>query len=132
MTNSDSLISPDFSSTKSLLIFQTMNQKILIIDDDKDFVLVISEILTKKKHQVFSAGTIEEGMALLQEKEPQVVFLDNQLPDGSGWSKTEHILACYPNIQLNLMSAFDVPKTSTATFRIMEKQLLLEELLNNF
>src|SRR5689334_19692398 len=109
-----------------------MNRKILIIDDDNDFVFIMSRILSKKNHTVFVAGTIEEGMAMLLEKNPEFVFLDNQLPDGLGWGKAEYILANHPNIQLNLISALDVPKTSTSSFRIIEKQLLLEELRNNF
>jgi DNA-binding NtrC family response regulator len=109
-----------------------MYQKILIVDDDNDFILLVTEILTKKKHQVFSAGTIAEGLVLLNEKAPDVVFLDNQLPDGSGWSKTEFILEKYPGIQLNLMSGLDVPKTTTTSFRILEKQQMLDELLTNF
>lgn len=109
-----------------------MYQKILIIDDDNDFILLVTEILTKKNHLVFSASTIAEGLVLLNEKIPDVVFLDNQLPDGSGWSKTEFILEKYPGIQLNLMSGLDVPKTSTTAFRILEKQQMLDELLSNY
>jgi DNA-binding response OmpR family regulator len=109
-----------------------MSRKVLIIDDDKEFGFIISKILLKKNHQVFVAGTIEEGMLMLQENEPEIVFLDNQLPDGLGWGKAEYILANYPNIQLNLISALDVPKTSTSSFQIWEKQQLIEELRNNF
>jgi two-component system OmpR family response regulator len=109
-----------------------MYKKILIIDDDNDFILLVTEILTKKNHQVFFASTIAEGLVLLDKNVPDVVFLDNQLPDGSGWSKTEFILEKYPNIQLNLMSGLDVPKTTTTSFRILEKQQMLEELLNNY
>lgn len=109
-----------------------MNRKILIIDDDTEYSYLVSKILSDKNHTIFSAETIEAGLALLKEKNPEVVFLDNQLPDGLGWEKAEFILANYPNTQLNLISALDVPKTSTSSFRIIEKQQLLEELKNNF
>lgn len=104
-----------------------MNQKVLIIDDDEGFVFILTRILSKT-HTVFAAATIQEGMALLQEKAPGCIFLDNQLPDGPGWAKAEYIMANYPNIELNLISALDVPKTTASSFRIIEKQLLLEEL----
>jgi two-component system, OmpR family, response regulator len=107
-----------------------MNRKVLIIDDDKEFVFLMSRILTKKNQTVLTAYTIEDGMVLLQEKEPDILYLDNQLPDGHGWGKAEYIMNQYPNMQLNLISALEVPKTSTASFRIIEKQLLLEELNN--
>lgn len=105
-----------------------MNRKILIIDDDAYFTSLVSNVLKQKNDVIFTAGTIEEGIKLLEMHHPEIVLLDNQLPDGYGWGKAEYILTHFPNVQLTLMSAMDVPKTSTTSFRIMEKQLLLEEL----
>jgi DNA-binding response OmpR family regulator len=108
------------------------NRKVLIIDDDKEFSYLVNRILTKKNYTVLEAKNIEEGMKLLEEHVPDFVFLDNQLPDGFGWGKAEYIMVNFPNTQLNLISALDVPKTSTSSFRILEKQLLLEELRESF
>jgi two-component SAPR family response regulator len=105
-----------------------MKKVVLIIDDDEAFSFLLSRILIKTNHVVWLAKTIESGMEFLSEKAPDIVFLDNQLPDGLGWGKAAHILEAYPDIQLNLISALEVPKTSTLTFRIIEKQVLLEEL----
>ena len=108
-----------------------MTQNVLIIDDDTYFTGILSQILKKSNHTVFVANTIEEGITLLKDRLPELVYLDNQLPDGYGWGKAEYIMANFPNIQLNLISALDVPKTTTSLFRIVEKQQLLEELTNN-
>ena len=62
-------------------------------------------------------------------EKPEYVFLDNSLPDGMGWGKTEFILANYPLTHLNLVSALDVPKTSASTFRILEKPVSINEIL---
>lgn len=105
-----------------------MNPKVLIIDDDKVFVFLMAGMIAKQNRTVFVAHTLEEGMLLLEDCQPDIVFLDNQLTDGSGWSKAEYILETYPNIQLNLMSAVGVPKTSANSFRIIEKDVLLDEL----
>lgn len=105
-----------------------MNRKVLIIDDDTFFISLVTIILKQKNDIVYTAGNIEDGIKLLDLHRPEMVLLDNQLPDGNGWGKAEYILANFPNIQLTLMSAMDVPKTSTTSFRIMEKQLLIEEL----
>lgn len=109
-----------------------MKKNVLIIDDDHAFVFLASKLLLEKNHSVFVADTIEEGMVILQEKEPDLVYLDNQLPDGLGWEKVEYILSHYPHIQLNLISGLDVPQTSTSAFRIIEKDSLLDELKKNF
>lgn len=103
-------------------------KKVLIIDDEKDFGMLMERFFTQKKYEVFVAYTIEDGMKILDEQKPDVIFLDNNLPDGYGWDKTEYILETYPHIQLNLISALNVPKTSASSFRILEKQMLLKEL----
>jgi DNA-binding response OmpR family regulator len=108
------------------------NKKVLIIDDEEDLGILMARFLTSRKIDVFIARTIEAGMKILEEQKPDFIFLDNKLPDGLGWSKTEYILVNHPQAQLNLISALNVPKTSTSSFRILEKQILLEELKKMF
>ena len=103
-------------------------KKVLIIDDEKDLGLILKNFFTKKKYEVYVSYTIEDGMKVLDEVMPDYIFLDNNLPDGSGWGKTEYILKKYPKIELNLISAYHVPKTSATSFRILEKPIRLEEL----
>ena len=103
-------------------------KKILIIDDEKDLGLILKNFFTKKKYEVYLSYTIEDGMKLMEEIIPDYILLDNNLPDGSGWGKTEYISKKFPAIELNLISAYHVPKTSATGFRILEKPISLEEL----
>lgn len=104
-------------------------KKVLIIDDEKDFGVLMKSFFMPTKYEVFIAYTIAEGMKILDEIKPDLIFLDNNLPDGLGWGKTEFILMNYPQTQLNLISALDVPVTSASGFRILHKPLLREELI---
>jgi DNA-binding response OmpR family regulator len=108
------------------------NRKVLIIDDEEDFGMLMKRFFSQKNYDVFVAYNIADGMKLLEEHRPDVIFLDNNLPDGYGWDKTDFILTTYPQIQLNLISALNVPKTSASAFRILEKQMLLKELPKMF
>ena len=103
-------------------------KKILVIDDEKDFQVLMRRFFTTNGHQVFVADTIKEGLEILDEEHPDCIFLDNKLPDGLGWESTEFILKKYPEVHLNLISANDVPKTFTSRFRILEKPLHFEEM----
>lgn len=103
-------------------------KKILVIDDDNDFKFLMQSLFTPNGCKVYGAGNIKEGLRILDEEHPDVIFLDNNLPDGLGWENSEFIRANYPQIQLNLISAYHVPKTDTASFRILEKPIGLEEL----
>jgi|SRR5688572_26461085 DNA-binding response OmpR family regulator len=108
------------------------NRKVLIIDDEVDFGMLMKRFFSQKNFDVYVAYTISDGMKILDEQRPDIIFLDNNLPDGYGWDKTEFILANFPQTQLNLISALNVPKTSASSFRILEKQMLLKELPKMF
>ncbi|CAN5249553.1 hypothetical protein BH09BAC3_BH09BAC3_19280 [soil metagenome] len=105
-------------------------KKILVIDDDEDFGLALSHFFEDKDFELFLAYTIADGMKILENERPEYLFLDNILPDGLGWGKTEYILKTYPQTHLNLLSASSVPKTSASTFRILEKPITLDEILS--
>jgi DNA-binding NtrC family response regulator len=60
-----------------------MKKRILVIDDERDFCELIKNILVRENFVVDCAFTLEEAEEKLREN-PQVVLLDNNLPDGSG------------------------------------------------
>jgi DNA-binding response OmpR family regulator len=104
------------------------NRKVLIIDDEDDFGFLMKEFFSKKGCDVFVANSITTGLGLLQKEKPDFLLLDNNLPDGLGWSKTEFIVANYPKTNLILISAMEVPKTNSSSFQILYKPLLSDEL----
>ncbi|MBC7904847.1 MAG: response regulator [Gemmatimonadaceae bacterium] len=110
-------------------------KKVLIIDDETDFCLLLQSFFSRKNYEVHLSNSLEAGMDALQRAKPDIVFLDNNLPDGLGWEKAEFILEQFPYLQLNLISAYhyDVPKSDgTASFRIWEKPINLAELNRHF
>lgn len=57
---------------------------ILIIDDDKDFCHLLTDLFKLRNLQAWSAQTIKEGWEYIQRFKPKMVLLDNYLPDGLG------------------------------------------------
>ena len=102
---------------------------ILVVDDEPDFNMLMQTYFTSNGFEVHVAGNIKEGLRILDEVNPDYIFLDNNLPDGLGWGNIEYILLHHPESKLNLISAYHVPKTSSSSFRILEKPLLLEDLI---
>lgn len=82
------------------------NYRILVIDDEADFTLLLKNYLTRLGHTVKTAGTIEEGMEVAAAFEPEIIFLDNHLPDGLGWQQVPLLKQKMPEVQINLMSAY--------------------------
>ncbi len=59
-------------------------EKILIIDDDVTFSLMLRTWLTKKGFEVGTATTVASGRKFLEEERYDLVLSDMRLPDGDG------------------------------------------------
>ena len=63
------------------------NPRLLVVDDEPDLRTLYELTLLREGYDVESAGSVEEGWALLQQRGPggyQLVITDMRLPDGSG------------------------------------------------
>lgn len=79
---------------------------ILIIDDDKMFCDTIKSYLTKKALEVFTAHTGGEGISACSKKKIDVVLLDQNLPDGEGYSFCSSILKCNEQSKIIFITAY--------------------------
>ena len=61
------------------------NYDILIIDDDKSTIYLISEFLKKKGITFKATGLGHEAMYLIQKNTPKLILLDILLPDNDGY-----------------------------------------------
>lgn len=59
--------------------------KLLIIDDDAHLRESLAEVLELDGFECHQAGAAKEGIAAAQKIEPEVVIMDIQLPDSSGF-----------------------------------------------
>lgn len=62
--------------------------KTVVIDDEKSNVELTCNLLQlccPSLHLVGTAGSVKEGYALIEAQHPDLVFLDVQMPDGSGF-----------------------------------------------
>jgi CheY-like chemotaxis protein len=60
---------------------------VLLVDDDRDLVLGVSDLLAEEGYRVLSAGTGEAALRQLETaRTPDLIILDLQLPGAvSGW-----------------------------------------------
>ncbi|MBI4655969.1 MAG: response regulator transcription factor [Elusimicrobia bacterium] len=61
------------------------NQKILIIDDDAHLRESLSEVLELEGFACHEAGNAKTGIESAKKHRPEVVIMDIQLPDSSGF-----------------------------------------------
>ena len=112
-----------------------MKEKILIIDDEVDFCTIMKGYFKKRNYDVHVAYSIQAGILLLDEFNPGVLFLDNNLPDGEGWKFVPRIVEKSPQIKIFLVSAHMHRSdfvSSNENIVVWEKPISMQLLEDNF
>ncbi len=82
-----------------------MNERILVVDDDKEVVRLMRAYLERAGYEVLVAYDGQTALHILRRDRPDVVLLDLMLPDKDGWEVTRLVrsdanLAATPIIML--------------------------------
>jgi DNA-binding NtrC family response regulator len=111
-----------------------MKKTVLIIDDEQDFCLIMKNYFMKKGYNVHMAFSLSAGLKLLHETAPDILFLDNNLPDGNGWDSIGEIVEFFPQIHTYLVSAHRNYSThqDLSNIVIWEKPISMDMLNRNF
>ena len=102
----------------------TPAKKMVLIEDEEDLRQIVSSFFRNNGWEVYEFGTLTEGIPALDLLRPNVLFLDNNLPDGEGWEKAPDLARKFPEMLTNLVSGFHPappPMPEGARFRILEK-----------
>lgn len=68
-------------------------EKLLIIDDDKNLLTLLSKIFKKSGYRVATAHNARKALASLEREMPDLILLDLMLPDINGYELLEKIKA---------------------------------------
>jgi DNA-binding NtrC family response regulator len=83
-----------------------MTKSVIVIDDDEDTVRLFSEFL--EEHGINVVGNGFDGISavkLFQEKTPDVVLIDLNMPNGSGFYAIKKIQEINPKARIIAVSA---------------------------
>ena len=83
------------------------NGTALIIDDESDICFLLNGILKKIKFTSKMVNSIAAANTLLLSYQPQIIFLDNHLPDGLGVDFIETIKIKNPLAKIIMITAHD-------------------------
>ncbi len=70
-----------------------MSKKILIVDDDPDFVEAVAMILRSKKFEVIIAYNGNEGLEKVKTDRPDLIVLDVMMPEKDGYAVCKELKA---------------------------------------
>jgi DNA-binding NtrC family response regulator len=109
----------------------TEKKKVLIVDDETDLCLLLKDYFERKNYEVALSHTLSDGREMLSTIKPDVLFLDNNLPDEEGWNHAASFAAQFPATFIVLASAYhpDVPAMPVnAHYTVIEKPISFSDL----
>ena len=85
-----------------------MNEKthLLVLDDEKNYLLVLEALLTDAGYTVTALNDPETGLAFLEESEVDVIITDMKMPKITGREVLEQVKKNWPHIPVLIMTAF--------------------------
>jgi two-component system NtrC family response regulator len=83
-----------------------MGNHILIIDDEKNYLLILEAILEEENYTVTALSDPVMAMTYLDESEVDVVITDMKMPGMTGQEVLEAVRKRYPYIPVMIMTAF--------------------------
>jgi len=81
-------------------------KKILIIDDDKTFRIILKEVLIKEGYHLLEAPSGEKGLELVKSEHPDLVITDFQMPGLSGLDVLQAIVKMKTGIPVIMITGF--------------------------
>lgn len=106
--------------TKKNILNKQVSQNLdaLIIDDETDICYLLGNVLKKRDIQSKFVNTLREAANILESNDPEIIFLDNHLPDGLGVNFIGFIKRFHPKTKIIMITAHDT---------IVDKQKAMNE-----
>ncbi len=90
-----------------------MKSDILIVDDSKDMLEVISRQLKAKGFNTFQATNVFDAVDLLKLSIPELLITDIQMPGADGGKLVKYVKKNFPNLPILVVTGY--PSTDAAT-----------------
>jgi DNA-binding response OmpR family regulator len=85
---------------------------ILLIEDDQDYVQLVSVALAEDTFEVRSAASVAASLALIEEFRPDVILMDLNLPDSSGLETFLRVRERAQGIPIVVLTSMDDDRTA--------------------
>ena len=109
---------------------------ILVVDDEPNYLIILSELLRDEDFEVFTAPGGKEGLAIVHEVDLDLVITDMQMPEMNGMELLEKIKEKNTHLPVIMITAFaEVEKAVAAmqagAYNYLAKPFSNDELLVN-
>lgn len=110
-----------------------MAHKILVVDDEKLIRWTLEQHLVKEGYDVVTAESAEKGLQIILDDEPDLVLLDNRLPEMTGLELLEKLKAQERGLIVIMITAYGLVETAVKAMKLgaydyISKPFNLEEI----
>ncbi len=114
-----------------------MSERVLLIDDEQDFLDIMSERMKNRDIDVTTASSAKDAFSLVENGSYDAIILDLQMPEMDGMQALERLKALNPNLQVILLTGHATVEKGVQAIKlgatdVMEKpaniQLLVEKI----
>src|SRR5690554_2065859 len=92
--------------------------KILVVDDDSSFCIMLKTFLTKKGHSVSEAFSAGKALKACEAETFDIILTDYRLPDGSGLDILKQVKAANPETGVIIMTGYADIKMAVKTIKM--------------
>lgn len=92
----------------------TKARKALIVEDEGELCLLLNIMLDGKDVELDHVKDISSAVEYLEKEQPDLILLDNKLPDGFGVDFISFLKSKYPEVKIIMMSGYDASVADVA------------------
>jgi len=89
-------------------------KKILVVEDEGEMCLLLNILLDGDELRLEHVNNLLAANEYIKKEQPEIVILDNKLPDGFGIDFIGPIKKNYPSIKIIMISGFDTSAKDVA------------------
>ena len=110
-----------------------MSEKVLLVDDEKEFLSVMSERMTARGMEVTTADSADQALSILGKQSFDAIVMDFQMPGMDGMQALKAIKNKKPELQIILLTGYATIEKTVEAMKIgatdfLEKPADLEAL----
>lgn len=96
-----------------------MNQEsILIVDDEKNILLTVSQALSSLDCEISTAASGEDALGVVEEKEISLMLLDLRLPGIDGMEVLRKVAALRPEVKVIILTAYGAVENAVEAMKL--------------
>lgn len=81
--------------------------KIMVVDDEKNILMLYQSELEEEGYEVIAANSGKEALELFEKEKPDIVTLDIMMPDIDGIQVLRQLKEKNPNVPVIMLTAYD-------------------------